>query len=275
MPRCILVVALLAGCSERTPTWHRDVQPLVARSCAGCHVAGGIAPFAFDSYADAYARREAIRAQVESRQMPPWPPGPGCSEYAGDRSLPEPDRATLLAWVANGAPEGDAAEAHAAAVAVPAGLSRVDRVLRIPAPYVPVQAPDEYRCFLLDWPEAERRFVTGFVARPGDASIVHHVLAFLATPDRVADFQALDDADPLPGYKCFGGPGGVAQALGAWAPGTQGGDFPADTGVQIDPGSRIILQVHYHLTHGIGPSDQTSIELKLDASVARQAFLLP
>ena len=274
MRRCIVVAAIASACSSRAPTWHREVEPVVARSCAGCHVDGGIAPFALGSYAEAYARRDLIRAQVESRAMPPWPPGPGCSEYVGDRSLPEQDRATLLAWVANGAPEGDPAEAQLAP-ATSAGLSRVDRTLRIPAPYSPVEAPDEYRCFLLDWPETERRFVTGFAAKPGNASIVHHVLAFLATPDRASDFQALDDADPAPGYRCFGGPGGVAQALGAWAPGTQGGDFPASSGVQIDPGSRIILQVHYNLTHGLGPSDQTSVELKLDASVARPAFLLP
>lgn len=275
MRRCIVLAAIAASaCSSRAPTWHRDVEPVVARSCAACHVDGGIAPFALGSYADAYEHRDLIRAQVESRKMPPWPPGPGCSEYVGDRSLPEHDRATLLAWVANGAPEGDPAETPSVA-ATPAGLSRVDRTLQIPAAYSPVEAPDEYRCFLLDWPETERRYVTGFAVKPGNASIVHHVLAFLATPDRVGAFQALDDADPAPGYRCFGGPGGVAQALGAWAPGTQGGDFPASSGVQVDPGSRIILQVHYNLTHGLGPSDQTSIELKLDASVVRPAFLLP
>jgi hypothetical protein len=275
MRRCLALAAVLCGCSSRTPTWNRDVQPVVSRSCATCHAAGGIAPFALGTWAEAYAKRDLIRVQVESRRMPPWPPGPGCSEYEGDLSLPEQDRATLLSWVANGAPEGDPADARLSTPAAPLGLSRVDRVLQLPAAYAPVEAPDEYRCFLLDWPETERRYVTGFAARPGDPAIVHHVLAFLATPDRVADFQALDDGDPAPGYKCFGGPGGIAQLLGAWAPGNQGGDFPAGTGLQVDPGSRVILQVHYNLTHGLGPSDRTSIELKLDAAVARQAFLLP
>jgi hypothetical protein len=85
----------------------------------------------------------------------------------------------------------------------------------------------------------------------------------------------LDDADPAPGYKCFGGPGGTANLLGAWAPGTRGGDFPAGTGVPVDPGSRIVLQVHYNLTTGLGPTDRTSIQVKLDSEVARHAFLLP
>src|SRR5207245_8337364 len=155
------------------------------------------------------------------------------------------------------------------------GLSRVDRELTLAAPYAPVQAPDEYRCFLLDWPETERRYVTGFVARPGNATIVHHVLVFVAPPGRVAQFQALDDADPAPGYKCFGGPGGVAPGLGGWVPGSRGGDFPAGTGVPVDPGSKIILQIHYHLARAPGPFDQTSIQLKLDRAVDRLAFQLP
>jgi len=276
LPLAAAAVALACACSQRpAPTWHRDVQPLMAQSCGACHVEGGIAPFALSSFQEAYSRRDLIRTQVESRRMPPWPPGPGCSEYEQDRSLPESDRATLLSWLDSGAPEGDPADAHSVSPPPSVGLSRVDRTLRLAAPYIPVESPDEYRCFLLDWPEAQTRYITGFRAVPGNPAIVHHVLAFLATPDRVAQFQALDDADPAPGYKCFGGPGGVAQALGAWAPGSNGGDFPADTGLRVPAGSKIILQIHYNVTGGLGRYDQTAIELKVDPAVTRTAFLLP
>ena len=271
----ILALAVLWACGKGTPTWSKDVHPIVARSCAGCHVEGGIAPFALATWNDAYVRRSLIRAQVESRQMPPWPPAPGCSEYTGDRSLKDQERETLLSWIDRGAPEGDPSDGQPLSTPPQGGLSRVDRELRIAAAYQPVLAPDEYRCFLLDWAETERRFVTGFVAQPGNPTIVHHVLAFLATPDRAAQFQALDDADSAPGYRCFGGPGGTANLLGGWVPGTVGGDFPAGTGVPVDPGSKIILQVHYNLANGVGPSDQTSIRLKLDPSVSRPAFLMP
>jgi len=275
----LLSAVVLAACGSSgsaVPTWHRDVRSIVTGNCAGCHTAGAsIAPFVFESYTDVFVRRDLVRQQVESRKMPPWPPGPGCAEYAGDGSLPDKDRATLLSWLDHGAPEGNPADARPASPPPPAGLSRVDRALRLATPYAPVQSPDEYRCFLLDWPETERRYVTGFVARPGNAAIVHHALVFIATPDRVAQFQALDDADPAPGYACFGGPGGVTAVLGAWAPGSRGGDFPAGTGVPIDPGSKLILQIHYNAARGPRQLDQTSIELKLDSAVTREAFVLP
>jgi len=271
----VLSAVIFCACADRAPTWNEDVQPIVARSCATCHISGGIAPFVFTSYADVYARRDLVYTQVVSRKMPPWPPGPGCAEYAGDRSLTDHDRSTLLSWLDHGAPQGEAANAVPISPGAPPGLSRVDRELQLGSAYTPIQAPDEYRCFLLDWPETGTRFVTGFAAKPGNAAIVHHVLAFIATPDQVAHFQALDDADPASGYACFGGPGGTANALGGWVPGNLGGDFPEGTGIAVDPGSRIILQVHYNLSRGLGPSDRTSIQLKLDDAVARPAFLLP
>jgi len=271
--------AILCACSQsadRTPTWQGDVRAIMSRNCTTCHTAGAIAPFALESYSDAFPRRLQIRQQIETGQMPPWPPAAGCADYADDRSLPDADRATLLSWIDHGAPEGDPGGARAVSPPPAGGLSRVDRDLQLASAYMPVQSPDEYRCFLLDWPETQRRYVTGFVAKPGNASIVHHVLVFIAPPGQVAQFQALDDADPAPGYKCFGGPGGLVPTLGGWTPGTRGGDFPTGTGVPIDPGTKLILQVHYNLgTRRPGPSDQTAIQVKLDDAVEKQAFLLP
>ena len=128
-----LAAAALCACADRVPTWNPNVQPIVARSCGGCHVERGIAPFTLQTFAEAVARKDLIRAQVESRRMPPWPPAEGCAEYAGDRSLPEQDRQTLLSWIDRGAPEGAKSDAPAA-TPTPVGLSRVDRELRIAAP---------------------------------------------------------------------------------------------------------------------------------------------
>src|SRR2546423_15692989 len=34
-------------------TFHRDVEPILQRSCDGCHIPGGIAPFALTHYKSA------------------------------------------------------------------------------------------------------------------------------------------------------------------------------------------------------------------------------
>jgi hypothetical protein len=152
----------------------------------------------------------------------------------------------------------------------------VDATLTMSQPYTPEESPDEYRCFLLDWPEQTTQYLTGFRARPGDGRIVHHVIAFYAAPSQVAEYQQLDDADPAPGYACFGGPGGQRPRwLGGWAPGSLGNDFAPDTGLVIEPGSKVILQVHYNTSTTAPVPDQTSLDFKLDAQVKKPAVLQP
>ena len=259
------------------PTWFRDAQPIVSARCANCHTPGGIAPISLLSFAEVVAHKSAVRDQVANGTMPPWPPGPGCNTYRHDRSLPAAEKAALLAWIDRGAPQGDPADARPAPQGLAAsGLSRVDATLTMPESYRPALSPDEYRCFVLDWPETRERYVTGFQAKPGNAAMVHHAIAFLATPGQAAAYQRLDDAEPGQGYTCFGGTGGPSQRmLGLWAPGGGGTDFPFGTGIKVAPGSKLILQVHYNTGAHPGGVDQTSVQLKLDDTVGAEAFVLP
>jgi len=305
MTRCTWMAALavvaLAGCGENLatkerlpadggggsgggggapggPTWHQDVQPIVARSCEGCHTPGAIAPFALRTWEEARPWHDAMRLAVESRTMPPWLAGPGCNEYRHDPSLTQEEIDTIVAWSLAGAPEGEPATPVPPAPI--GGLDRVDRELEMPEAYTPRQHPDDYRCFLLDWPEEELSFITGFQAVPGAPTEVHHVIAFLIEPDLVDDAEARDAAEEGPGWTCFAGPGVGSGAnsfrwLGAWAPGSTGADFPAGTGLRMEPGSKIALQVHYNtLTAGATP-DRTRVQFKVARQVESEAIVVP
>lgn len=282
-------LALLAGCgggetAETTPegpTWARDVEPLVHAKCAVCHTEGGIGPFPLETYEDVSARAGSVASAVKSRTMPPWTPAEGCTEYKGDFSLSDAQIDVLAAWADAGAPMGDPGEAPVEVEGGRLTLSRVDLELPLPEPYTQQIFPDDYRCFFLDWPEAETTYVTGFGARPDNAGIVHHLIAYVVPPDAVATFQALDDAAPGPGWPCFGGPGGEAGKpgqvswLSGWAPGGLGQDFPEGTGVEVAAGSKIIVQMHYN-SPGMSPApDRTSIVLRTDAAVEKRAGVMP
>jgi hypothetical protein len=260
-------------------TWWRDVKPIVDDKCINCHVDGGIAPFALTDYATAASHGFEIRAAVAARLMPPWLAGPGCNEYLYDRSLTDDQIATITGWVDQGNIEGDPATYVAPQPTATGGISRIDRQLMMPTMYTPKLSPDEYRCFILDWPETTDKFVTGFRADPGNKAIVHHVIAYLASdPSDIAAYQKLDDADPDPGYICFGGPGGATQGgewIGSWAPGAPGYDTPAGTGIRIPAGSKIVLQVHYNTASTLAAPDRTGISLKIDDQVQKEAFEVP
>jgi mono/diheme cytochrome c family protein len=278
-------VALAAtGCSStdepvpttEVPTYHADVAPIVIQHCAGCHQDGGIGQGVLTSFADVAARGTVVRDAVVNRTMPPWLAGDGCNDYLGDPSLSDEDIATIERWVDAGMPEGDPASEPDMDPPAASQMSRVDHTMMMPEEYVPSLEPDDYRCFLMDWPETNMAYVTGLAVRPGNATTVHHVIAYVAAPGDVAMYQGLDDAEPGPGYTCYGGPGGGTTGqtgfLGGWAPGgAAAGDYPAGTGIPVEPGSKVILQVHYNMVTWDGTPDRTEVDLKVDHSVDREA----
>jgi hypothetical protein len=244
-------------------------------------VEGGNAPVALTGYEEAAAWKDAIADAVESRAMPPWGAAPGCHDYQGDPSLTDDEIATIVAWADAGAPEGDPADAVSAEPIPSPALDSVDLTLALPEAYTPTASPDDYRCFLVDWPLTARAYVTGFQVNPGNKQIVHHVIPFVVDASDIAAYQALDDADAGPGYTCYGAPGPQDAAslmatrwLGAWAPGGGTAVFPEGTGIRMDPGSKVVLQMHYNLANGSG-EDLTTVDFQLADSVEHGAELQP
>ena len=189
------------------PTWHADVAPIVSRSCAGCHVEGAIGGFPLITFDDVRTIANPIRDSVQSRRMPPWGADNDCNTYENNRALTQDEVDTIVAWVDGGAQEGDPADSPGpVAPLTPPTLDRVDLSLSLAEPYTPQASPDDYRCFLMEWPYEERVWVTGYEVVPDNAAIVHHVIPFLIDPDDAEEYRALDAADPAPGYTCYGGP---------------------------------------------------------------------
>ena len=99
--------------------------------------------------------------------------------------------------------------------------------------------------------------------RAGQPKVVHHVILFRVDPSQVAEAQALDAAAPGRGWRCFGDSGlsvdpedtarrrRLGRGLGAGL-GREAG-FPDGTGVPLEAGSRIVMQVHYNLLNGRAP----------------------
>lgn len=268
--------AAAGGGAPAVASYYRDVKPLLDAKCAGCHDGRGIAPFSVEQYDTVLPWVGLIKQAVVERTMPPWPADSACAEYVGDRSLSEEQIQTIAAWVDGGAVEGDPSE-EGPPLDPPASndLPRVDLTVEMPVAYTPEAEPDDYRCFLIDWPLETAQYVAGYRATPGEARVVHHVIAFVAGPDQIAEVEALDASDPGPGYRCFGGPGIRPRWLGAWVPGAGGMTFPPGTGIRIEPGSRLILQVHYNTLSAGKLPDRSSLDLMIESSVEREGTYQP
>ena len=262
---------------QATVFYHEHVKPIIDAKCSECHVAGGIGPFALDDYESVSAVAGLVKAAVVNETMPPFLYDTTCREPSFDPSLSEEQIQTTSDWVDQGAVEGDPAAAGAPLDIARPEQPTFDSVLTMPAEYTPVQSPDDYRCFVIDWPHDTTKYVTAFGVEPGQEAMVHHVIAFLARPDFVAQAEALDAAEEGPGYTCFGGP--VIDDfywLGSWAPGgLLASGYPEGTGLEIPAGSKVIVQVHYNTLIEDPRPDQTTIKFETADSVEKTAFWMP
>ena len=260
-----------------TYTYHRDVAPIVAGRCLGCHASDGVAPFVLETYEDVSTLGAAVVAAVQSGGMPPFPGDSDCNEYRGDTSLTDAQIETIRVWVDEGTPEGDPADVGPPLTDLTVELPRVDLEVAMAEPHIPVAEDaggyDEHICFLLDWPLNADAFIRGYEVVPTNRRAAHHLVANIVPPEGIAEFVAADEADPGYGWRCGAGTGntpGDRVLLGAWVPGLGATLFPEDTGLRVPAGSAIMINMHYNLAPGDDSPDQTAIRFMVEDSVARE-----
>ena len=286
------MVFLLLACAGEAPveetatpavSWYGDIRPIVEQNCVNCHNRDGIGSFPLETYEDVLLVKEPVKNAVAERRMPPWLAGPGCADYDGDLSLSDDQIALIGAWVDAGAPMGSKEDAAPSEVPEWPSMEEPDVVLELPELYTPTTDPDDYRCFVVDWPLDEPSYVIGYDVLPGNPRVVHHLVAYIAPPEHVEFYEGLDAADPGAGYSCFGGPGApdgedrnAADWLGGWAPGGGYSPFPEGVGIAMAPGSRVILQMHYNLEDvEPGETDLTRMRLQVADSVENPVIIQP
>ena len=278
--KAFLLVTLSCGSDDsNSPTFNQDVKPILAAKCEGCHNPEGIGPFDLLTFNDASVHAAQSLKAIKENIMPPWKPVDNCNDYKGNFDITDEETAIIEAWINSGKKEGSPLEEPIPLEFERPSLSRVDLELPMEMPYTMNNATDDYRCFPLAWPMETTQYVSGFQAIPGNTKTVHHVIAYLVEPGGEAVYTALDDAEEGPGYTCYGGSGGPANTwIGTWVPGSFGSDMPAGTGIKVEPGSTIILQVHYNQLSGSPSSpdpDLTTLNLKLDETVEKEAAIAP
>jgi hypothetical protein len=147
-------------------------------------------------------------------------------------------------------------------------------------PVPPAGATDEYRCFLVDPHITTTSYLMGSEFQPQNPAIDHHAILYRVPAADVAAARAADAADPGDGWTCFGGDGvgrGAAGSelgsqqgwIGSWAPGAHETLLGADLGYPMEPGTELVMQMHYNLlaTNGRpGETDQSTVRLRLSTS---------
>jgi len=255
----LALFALAGAAAAQTPTFTKDVAPILDRNCVVCHRPGDIAPMSLMSFEEVRPWAKSIKSQVGLGKMPPWHATEPRGTFSNDRRLTDREKETLVAWVDRGAPKGDPKDLPAVP-AFTAGweIGKPDVVLHMPKAYaVPASGTVNYQYFQIPTNFTEDKWVQSIEVRPGVRSVVHHVLVFCREPDGELARPPFTSVVPkMPAV----GTSNVDKSRGALiattAPGTNAMTFPEGTALRIKAGSVLMFQVHY--TSNGKPAEDTS-----------------
>jgi hypothetical protein len=284
---CAALVALpaLATAQTRTVTFHEDVVPVLQKNCQSCHRPGEAAPFSMLTYRDARPWAAAMKRAVVSRKMPPWHADPSVGHFANDRRLSEQEIDTIARWADGGAPEGDPRKAPAPLTFLEGwNIGQPDKILEMPEAFsVPAAGTIDYQWIVMPTGLDQDTWIEGVEVRPGDRSVVHHVIAFYRRPGS----RWLVDAKPgIPTPKGSGdSEAGMSDgAIGGYVPGLPAARLAPGRAIFLPAGSDIVLQVHYNAT-GKATTDRTKVgivfakkdvvERSFQIGVVNPGFVIP
>ncbi len=274
------ILGLLAACKPSVPTYHEHVAPLLETHCQRCHQRGAVAPLlTFSTAEDAARQARMLKQSVRTRSMPPWgADNTGlCNTWKDAHWLSDEEISIVVRWANGGAPAGDISRArHRPPPPVPA-LREVSVVLDTGAEYTATLGQGSYRCFIVD-PKLERdRWLTALQMRATEPRAVRHVALFaLESAEAEARAQALESAEPGPGYRCYGTPRVEgARWLASWNWNAPLLRLPEGTGLRLEAGRKLVVQVHYDVVPvGMSATTRTWVDLELQDKV-RPARIFP
>ena len=266
---------LLAAPAAPTPTWARDIAPILMENCVECHRPGQVAPFSLLAYRDSAKRAKFLAKTIAERVMPPWSPDGPAGAFVGERRLTDDQIAVIDRWAQAGAPPGDLSKAPEPPAARADGwrLGIPDLVVRMRQPFhLPAGTDDAYEVFPMPFtmdgvpadviarariPDTDELAVAAVEIRAGNRRVLHHADVFV---DTSGEARRREQAAGGNGFSSFGTPGFVPTAyLGGRVPGTTPGFLPAGIASGVMPMSGdIALQIHYHST-GKAESDQSEV----------------
>jgi len=264
---------------ESTPTYYRDVLPILEDHCQVCHRPGEIGPSPLVTYPQAGAMARLIAGVTSQRTMPPWFADQQFGRFANDPSLTPREIGILQAWANSKAPPGNPADAPPAPHwAEGWKISQPDVVFRMTKPVsIPPRGDVEYTYEIVHTGFAEGKWVQQCEIRPSSPENVHHAVVYIrpagsswlknapiGVPFTASDMT--DEQDRRDTHMT------TADILLVYAPGSSPDNWPDGMAKFIRAGSDLVFQMHY-TTHGRAKIDQTSIGIVFAKTQPKQRVL--
>jgi len=238
------------------------------------------------TYAEARPWAKAIKAAVLTHKMPPWFADPHFGAFSNDRSLSQAEVDTLVRWADTGAAEGQAQDAPLSPTFAEGwSIGKPDLVLDLGVDFqVPAQGTIDYTYFVAPTGFTEDKWVKEIEVRPGNKSLVHHVIVY--TRPKGSKFMA--DARPGIPYvlppdesprkerppetdraTLYGINAGAYEMSAVYVPGGVAYRTLPGQARLIPAGADLIFQVHY-TANGKAGTDRTKVGIVFAAELPKE-----
>ncbi|HJT88045.1 MAG TPA: cytochrome c [Bryobacteraceae bacterium] len=252
---------MAASNSSNPVTFDKDVLPILQKNCQGCHRPGEVTPMSLLTYSEARPWAKAIKVAVVTQKMPPWFADPHYGHFQNERRLSQKDLDTLVAWVDQGAVEGNPKDAPPPLTFQEGWNIKPDIVIRMPKPFhLLAKGTIDYQYILVKGNFDQDLWVTSAEMRPGNPRVLHHGKVWVRPPGS----HWMENAVPGEAYSTGMGRNLTSEGndiLGKFNPGlgAQSFDFN-DTAKFIPKGSDLVFELHYT---AIGEPTEDASELGL------------
>jgi len=271
--------AFAQSARPKSPTFYKDVLPILQNHCQSCHRPGEIAPMPLVTYEQTQPWAGAVAHAVKTRMMPPWFADPRFGKFSNDPSVSEQEIATISAWATAGAPAGIPSDAPPPRKWVQGwNIPQPDLVVGMPTPVkIPAEGEVEYTYEIVPTRFTEDRWVQMSEFRPGSPAHVHHAVVYIRPPDSSwlrhapigQPFTASTLSDPVEKREAHET---TSDLLLVSAPGSSPDRWPENMAKFVPAGSDLVFQMHY-TTNGNADVDQTSIGLVFAKAAPKQRVI--
>jgi hypothetical protein len=194
--------------------FNSDIAPILNSKCAQCHAPGSMA-MPLQTWDETRPWAQAIKEEILSKHMPPWPAERGYGAFANDGALTPRQIEFLMTWIDGGAPMGDGDPApyidHR-----PHWMMGQPTHIAAPVPGTrPAAVEDGFTRLELDPKIAADTWVRGFDFKTDDPML------------RAAFFTVID----------------TGQYIGGWTPWSTSVKLPEGIGIKVPARSRIAVDL--------------------------------
>jgi hypothetical protein len=170
--------------NEEPLTFWDHAAPIFFENCTPCHHAGGAGPFALTSFIEIKKRSKTIRQVVADDYMPPWPADSEYSTFKDEKRLSKEEKAMILAWIDQGAEQGDKRAGLEPKTITPNYPGEPDLILKFPDTLViPGENLDLFRIAKIPIELERDTVIQAIYFKPGNKQLVHHVNGHLINYD--------------------------------------------------------------------------------------------